>query len=144
MRVAVGVVRLQADEPQQFLDARLRRLCPCAMSWISQRLGDDVADGHARIERGVRVLKDDLHLFAQAAQLVAAQVHDVAAVEDDLARWSAGSSRRTHAAGGRLARTGFADQAERLALRIVKSTPSTAFTSPTCARDTPGVIGKYL
>ena len=38
-----------------------------------QRFADDGADGHARIERGVRVLEDDLHVAAQGAQLVGCQ-----------------------------------------------------------------------
>ena len=34
---------------------------------MPQRLGDDVADRHARIERGIRVLEDHLHAAAQRA-----------------------------------------------------------------------------
>ena len=33
-----------------------------------QRLADDRADRHARIERGVRILEDDLHVAAERAQ----------------------------------------------------------------------------
>ena len=33
-----------------------------------KRLGDDVFDAHARIERGVRILEDNLHAAAQVAQ----------------------------------------------------------------------------
>ena len=38
-----------------------------------QRLADDVARGHARVERGERVLEDDLHLPAEPAAFGLAQ-----------------------------------------------------------------------
>src|SRR5262249_22829149 len=51
-----------------------------------ERLAHDVADGHARVERCIRVLEDDLHLAANLAHLAPLQVGDVTAVEDDLPR----------------------------------------------------------
>ena len=33
-----------------------------------QRLGENLADGHARVERRERVLEDQLHLAAQGAE----------------------------------------------------------------------------
>src|SRR5262249_57242800 len=43
-----------------------------------QRLADDVARRHARIERGERILKDDLHLAPIRPQLAFLQMRDVA------------------------------------------------------------------
>ncbi len=84
-----------------------------------QRLGDDVADRHARVQRRVGVLEDHLHLAAHLAHLAAVQLGQVLAVEDDLA---AGRlvELQDGAAGGGLAAAGLADQAEGLALLDVE------------------------
>ena len=78
-----------------------------------QRLGDDRADRHARIERRVRVLKHDLHLPAQRAQLGAVHRAHLPPFKPDLAggRFIEAQNR---AACGRLATATFADQAQRL------------------------------
>jgi hypothetical protein len=57
-----------------------------------QRLGDDVAHGHARIERGERILEHDLHRAAMPAQRLGIQRAEVVAEPD-------------HAAGARLDQT---------------------------------------
>ena len=76
-----------------------------------QGFADDSADVHARIERGVRVLKDDLDIAAQDAKLIGLQPPDILAIKMDFARgWF---DQAQHAApGGRLAAAGFADQPE--------------------------------
>src|SRR3712207_7941972 len=38
-----------------------------------ERLGDDVAGGHPRVQRRVRILEDDLHVAAGAPQLLPPQ-----------------------------------------------------------------------
>ena len=48
-----------------------------------QRLGHDFFHAHARVERGEGVLKDDLHVAAEAAELAAAGGEHVLAVEID-------------------------------------------------------------
>ncbi len=60
MWIAVGMLRLQADELQEFGDA------PAALRAAGeavgvQRLADDAADAQARVEAGVGVLEDHLH-----------------------------------------------------------------------------------
>ena len=80
------------------------------------RLTQDVADAHARIERGVEILKDHLHLLAQWPQRARRQRGDVVAVEHD----APGRRRRDaqdDAADRRLAAAGLADEPERLVLR---------------------------
>ena len=67
VREAVGMLGREADQPQQ-----LARCAGCAprpgcRPCVSQRLGQHVADAHARVEAGVRVLEDDLHLGAGTA-----------------------------------------------------------------------------
>ena len=40
-------------------------------------LADDLADAHARVQRGIRILENELHIAAQAAHLVIAQARKV-------------------------------------------------------------------
>ncbi len=70
VRVAFRVLRVEPDDLEQVRDALLRSsLVPT--SWMIERLADDVADVHARVERGVRVLEDDLHVAAEYVHLTA-------------------------------------------------------------------------
>src|SRR5579864_4608165 len=51
----------------------------------AQQLADDVAHRHARIQRRIRILENDLELAANRPHLLAREPRDVAPVEDDLA-----------------------------------------------------------
>ncbi len=80
----------------------------------AQRLRHDVAGRHARIERGERILEDDLHLRPQRAQLRLGEMGDVASAE----RMRAGGrldQPQDRASDRRLAAAGLAHQPERLA-----------------------------
>ena len=80
----------------------------------ADRLGDDLADGHARIERGVRVLEDDLHLLAHGDHRLAVEPGDVHVLEADLA--SGGVVETQHQAAERgFSTTRLAHEAQRLA-----------------------------
>jgi hypothetical protein len=79
-----------------------------------QRLHDDVGDGHARVERPIGVLEDDLNVAAPRAQRLRGQGDEIVAEEFDAARGRLDQAEQ-HAADRRLAAAGFADQAERLA-----------------------------
>ena len=81
----------------------------------AQRLGDDVAYPHARVERRVRVLEDDLHVAPQALHLGAPRHHHVQAVEHDSSGGRLGEP-QDHASGGRLAAAALPYQTEGLAL----------------------------
>ena len=50
-----------------------------------QRLGDDVFNAEAGIERGEGVLKDDLHIAAEAAHFAGAGGEQIAVFEADVA-----------------------------------------------------------
>src|SRR3954463_12690964 len=81
------------------------------LEWLS----DDVAHGHARIERRVRILEDHLHAATHLAHLLAAELRELDAVElhlpgRRLVELEDGSTR------GGLAAPGLADEAKRLAL----------------------------
>ena len=113
VREAVRVLGREADRAQQLVDAR-RALLAAVAAVDAQRLGDDVADRHPRIERRVRILEDDLHLAPHLAHLAPAETGDVAAVEDD--RPAVGSTSLMSVRDERrLAAAGLADEAERLA-----------------------------
>ena len=113
VRKPVGVLRAEPDGPQQLLDAQASVLA-AVQAVDAQRLGDDLAHGHPRVQRGVGVLEDDLDLAADGTHLLAAVVRDVLAVEDDPTR---GRLEQLHdrAAERRLAATRLPDDSERLA-----------------------------
>src|SRR5215204_5961210 len=82
VRVAVVVLRAEADHLEQFLHA----LFAVALYVVClEGLGDDVAHGHAGVEARVRVLEDYLHVPAHAEHALAVVGQDVLAVEYDLA-----------------------------------------------------------
>jgi hypothetical protein len=62
-----------------------------------QRLGDDRADAHARIQRRVRVLEDHHHLAPDGPHLAPAELRDVLAVE---LHGAAGQRQQPHDAAG--------------------------------------------
>ena len=110
----------------------------------AQALGDAVADRGAWVERRVRVLEDDLHPPPVGLERRPADARDVAAVEADRAGRRVDQPQQ-HAADGRLAaaRTRRRARASRRA-RIVKSTPSTAWTTAVWRDRMPPLIGKCL
>ena len=79
---------------------------------LTNRFAHDFADGQAGRQAGIGILEDDLHLRAQGAQLVAAELMHLAAVEEHLAAALVGQAQDGAADGG-LAAAGFADQAHR-------------------------------
>src|SRR5678816_3945501 len=72
------------------------------------------SDRHARIERGVWVLEDDLHLAPQRLELGGRRVREVLAGEADLAGGRLLETQDEPANGG-LSAAGFADQSQGLA-----------------------------
>src|SRR5207302_787898 len=67
VRIARRDLGAQADDVEQFGDALFAR-GGVAEAVDDERLVEDVADGHARIERRVRILEDDLRALAERAQ----------------------------------------------------------------------------
>src|SRR5581483_4783031 len=115
VRIPVREVGVEADRLEQVADAALAVAArPLAVD--EHRLLDDLPDRHARVERRVRILEDDLHLLAQLAQVVPARRRQLVAHEADGA---AGRLQQLQDAvpGRRLAGAGLADEPERLALR---------------------------
>ena len=79
------------------------------------RLGDDLADRHARIERGVGILEDHLHLLAHGDQLARGRAVAMSTPSKRISPRGRIVEAQHEAAEGRLAAAGLADQAERLA-----------------------------
>jgi hypothetical protein len=76
-----------------------------------QRLGDDLADRHARIERGVGVLENELHVAAQLAHLGCRIRRQFAPLEPDGTVIGLDQP-DDQPAGGGLAAAAFTDKAE--------------------------------
>ncbi len=111
--VAIGVGGLEPDQPEHLGDP-----CPYRRAVGDpvdlQRLGDGGTDRESGIERGERILEDDLDVAAHAAHLLPVERRQLGAVEAHRAR--RGPDELEHcASGGRLATSRLAHQAKRLA-----------------------------
>src|SRR5580692_10234257 len=84
MWVAIQRFGPQPDLAGKLLDLPGERR-PCGDAIIDQRLADDVAHSEARVERGIRVLEDDLHLPPERPHVALRQLIDPRAAEADLA-----------------------------------------------------------
>jgi hypothetical protein len=77
-----------------------------------ERLGDDVENLHARVQGGIGILKDGLHLAAKAAQFRAGQAGHVDVIDENPAAGGLDQSQDDARDGG-LARSRFAYQPQR-------------------------------
>ena len=116
VRVAVDHLRRQAGLRHHLAHARPDRVPAEAGLVGGERLGDAVADRHARIEAGERVLEDDLHRAPAAAQRLAVERGEVLAEPQHAARGRLDQA-QDRAAERRLAAAALADHAQRLARR---------------------------
>ena len=90
------------------------------MSMNDQRLLDDLPRAHSRIQRGVRILKDHLHVAAARRACARREAEHVLAAERDVA--GRRLDQPQDAAPGRaLAAARLADEPERLALLDARS-----------------------
>ena len=114
MRIAVGEFRRQRN-PVNHGQCLERALVAFANARNIKRLTDAFKDRHARIERRIRVLKDDLERAAMLAQFGLGQRERVLAEMRDAA---ARRRQQTHNATAkrRFARAGFSDHTKSLAL----------------------------
>ena len=115
VRVAAGVARIEPDalEPLPRVVAPLRGRVEVV---DRQRLGDDLAERHHRIERGVAVLEHHLHLPPVGFQVALRDGRDVLAVEEDRPRRRVEEAEREQSGRG-LAGAGFADERNDIILR---------------------------
>ena len=69
VREAVGVLAVEPDDREQLGHALLTALRVVHVV-DNHALFDDRADGHARVERSVGILKDDLRLFGEGKAIL--------------------------------------------------------------------------
>src|ERR1022692_641698 len=113
---------VEANGAQEFDDAALqptlsqstRQGWGALFSMNDERLGDDVLDAEAGIERGEGILEDDLHIAAQPPHFAGAGGEQVAAFEADAAR-SRLKEPQNQPSQRALARSRFAHQSESFA-----------------------------
>ena len=113
MRIALEVIRLEADEIDQL--AHPLGLIGLARARITERLGDDRGNGHARVQRRIGILEDHLHAAAIGGQRLFAEVGDILPVEENLAVRRLIQADEA-AADRRFAAAALADEAEGFAL----------------------------
>src|SRR4029079_7146670 len=126
--------RRETDPLERLARPRAKLLAIADELVEAERIGDQRADRHRRIERRVRVLEDDLHPPSQRPQLRLAATVQLLAVEPDRARRRLDEPEQGPAER-RLARPRLADEAEHLAAAEVERYPvdgadRSAFTSP--------------
>lgn len=114
MRIAVDVLGVEADDVQQFLDPLGPLAARNGVRVDAEGLADDVSDRHTRIQRGVRILEDDLDVTAQLAHLRSPEVGGVTPLEGDRpgGRWLEGHQQPSQ---GGLSAAGLPDDTEGLA-----------------------------
>jgi hypothetical protein len=115
VRITVEEVGIELDllhhRPRHGLAGRVVEVRPVHL----QRLGDGIADGHARVQTRQRVLEHDLQVLAGLPQGLALGLGDIAAEDGDGA--GGGRNQLQHRPRqGRLARAAFSDHAQGLAL----------------------------
>ena len=82
MRVAVGMVGVETHLIQH-LQHNLLAFTAVAQAVNFQAFGNRFAHGNARVERGIGVLKDDLHVAAQRLKIAAALGKNIFAIKED-------------------------------------------------------------
>ena len=113
VRIAVDVLGVQTDDVQQLADT-LNTLLLGAHAVNGHGLGDDLANGHTRVQRSIRILEDKLHLATHVLDLMLAHLGNVFALEEHFAGRRLGEAHDGTARGG-LTATGLADQTKGLA-----------------------------
>src|SRR5713101_1558082 len=139
MRITVGKFRIEPAHRQKLAHAG-GASCGIALDPMDHdRLGDNLADLHARIQRAVRVLENDLNPPPQRQKLFAFQLCDVDAVIEDLAAGRPLEPQDAPAGRG-LATAALADQPEGLAAadREVDAINRLNLTDPPVHDDTLG------
>jgi hypothetical protein len=112
-------MRVEADRAEHVMDPLLT-LLRILDAGYHQRFSDDVADPPPRVQRGDRVLENQLHAPAHPPQGVALHRREVLAVEQHLARHRFAQLQH-RAPERRFSAAGFSDQTERLATRDLEA-----------------------
>ena len=113
MRIAVDVLGVQSNDVEKLADA-LNALLLGTHAMNGHGLGDNLSDGHTRVERSIRILEDKLHLATHVLDLMLAHLGNIFALEEHL---TGGRLGQTHDGAARrgLAATRLANQTKGLA-----------------------------
>ena len=114
VRITVGEFRIEAADREQLAHPGS---APCGVAFDAvdhDRLGNDLADLHARVERAVRILENDLDAAPQCQKVLALRLGDIDAVKKDRA-CGRPFEPQDAPAGRRLAAAALADQPQGLA-----------------------------
>jgi len=84
VRIAIGVLRQEPDAMAELAHALATAARAGDDAVHGERLGQDLADRHPRIQRGVRILEDHLHPPAHRPQLGGLQGRQLAPLEEHL------------------------------------------------------------
>src|SRR5258707_12770557 len=84
VRVILHLIRPEADLVEQ-LGNPLALFASGRQTVNAERLADDIAGRHARVQRSERVLEDDLHRTSMWTQVRLAEMGDIQAIEPDAA-----------------------------------------------------------
>ena len=90
MRKAIQMRRQQADPVEHGEDLAAPRRAVQSGPELAQRFFDDLGDAHARVERGERILEDDLQVFPHGAQRRPLEREEIGAAK------TRGAGRRRH------------------------------------------------
>ena len=115
VRIVRGHLRIQAAHLHEAFDLLRALGAVCGQAEVVDGLGDDVARAQARVQRGIGILPDELHLLDVGAALLGGEGGDVLSLVEDLAARRAVDVQK-HLADGGLAAAALAHDAERLAL----------------------------
>ena len=83
MRITVDVLGVQSDNVEKLADA-LNAFLLGAHAVNGHGLGDDLTDGHTRVERSIRILEDKLHLATHVLDLMLAHLGNIFTLEEHL------------------------------------------------------------
>ena len=139
VRIAFEILDVEADQVDQLTHPLLQVLA-FGQLVHTQRLADDVENGFSRIEAGIRILKDHLHMAAGGAQLLSVEAGDVgfAAIDTQQHLSFCRFNRANYAAAqGGLAASDSPNQPQGLAGGMLRLTSSTAGTWPITRRNRP-------
>jgi hypothetical protein len=139
VRIAVAVFGEQTNSGEKVGDAVGGFFLRHAVD--AHGLADDVANGNARVERGVGVLEHHLDLATQFAQILSASGGDIALAEHDLPGGGRHEAEQRAAEGG-LTATGFADHTKGFVGHQVEGDPADRLNSADLASEHPGADRK--
>ena len=90
---------VQSDNVEKLADT-LNALLLGAHAVNGHGLGDDLADGHAGIQRSIRILEDKLHLATHVLDLMLAHLGNIFTLEEHLTGGRLGQAHDGTARGG--------------------------------------------